>query len=166
MRLEDIVQKNVETIVRIEEAASGKRKHADHVADAIASFCGSGKFALTHLFLFGGWILWNSVGTVPRELRFDPPPFPYLALVAALEVIFLTTFILISQNHQQRLAENRNHLDLQINLLAEQETSHLLRMMKRVLDHLGLADDVPGTGLEGETDVERLTEQIREGQDA
>jgi uncharacterized membrane protein len=45
----------------------------------------------------------------------DPFPFTFLTLVVSLEAIFLSTFILISQNHDTRISERRNHLDLQIN---------------------------------------------------
>ncbi|MFK9236768.1 DUF1003 domain-containing protein, partial [Escherichia coli] len=82
---------------------------------------------------------WNSTATSAFQ-RFDPPPFNILNLVVALEAVFLSTFILISQNRQQRLSDQRNHLDLQINLLAEQESSQMLIMMKRGMDHLGIDD--------------------------
>ena len=73
-----------------------------------------------HVVWFAGWILANGL---PGIKHFDPFPFTFLTLVVSLEAIFLSTFILISQNHETLLSERRNQLDLQINLLREQENT-------------------------------------------
>ena len=79
----------------------------------------------------------------PYIKHIDPFPFQFLTLVVSLEAIFLTTFIMISQNRQGRIAERRNHLDLQINLLAEQENSKMLAMLDAIMEHLGIKDTDP-----------------------
>jgi hypothetical protein len=76
---------------------------------------------------------------LPQAIRFDPYPFQFLTFVVSLEAIFLSTFILISQNRQNRISELRNHLDLQINLLSEQENSKVLAMLEALLRFHGLA---------------------------
>ena len=84
-----------------------------------------------------------------------------LTFVVSLEAIFLSTFILISQNRQNRVAERRNHLDLQINLLSEQENSKILAMLEAISEHLGLPEKDPEVRiLEESTRPERLVEQI------
>jgi len=157
---DSLVVKNVEAIARIEKAAHARRTRADMISDSVAGFCGSPVFVYVHLLLFGGWLLVNSLGAVPRSLHFDKPPFNELMLFVSLEAIFLSSFILISQNRQQRLADQRNHLDLQINLLAEQETSQMLSMMKQVMDHLGISSTHEHEVLVQETNAEQLAEQI------
>jgi uncharacterized membrane protein len=161
--LDEIVGKNVEAISRIEQAAHANRTNADIVSDLIAGFCGSTLFVYVHCLLFGGWLLWNGLPMVPKGLRFDQPPFNVLTLVVSLEAIFLSSFILISQNRQQRTADHRNHLDLQINLLAEQENSQMLAMLKKIMDHFGMAGDTSKSEvLQQPTDPEKLAEHIQQ----
>jgi uncharacterized membrane protein len=106
--------------------------------------------------------VYNTIAAVPKASKFDLPPFNILTLVVSLEAIFLSTFILNSQNRQRRIADHRNHLDLQINLLAEQENSQMLVMMKQVMDHLGIATSGAAALLQEQTDPEHVAKQIGE----
>jgi uncharacterized membrane protein len=100
---------------------------------------------------------------VPKILQFDPYPHHILIITFAMETIFLSTFILISQNRQQLIADKRNHLDLQINLLAEQEASQMLTMLQQIMQHLGMrADDEEIDALRKAADPEQMIEQIEE----
>src|SRR5262249_11289607 len=120
MTAEELTERNVELIRQLEEAAKQERTKSDLVAEVIARFCGSMTFVWVHVVWFGGWIILN---LIPGIEHIDPFPFTFLTLVVSLEAIFLSTFILISQNHDARISERRNHLDLQINLLSEQENT-------------------------------------------
>src|SRR6185436_2928086 len=113
--IEKLTARNVESVLKIEQAERAKRTVGDRVADAISAFCGSTSFIWTHVVWFGAWVALN---TFPGFRPFDPFPFAFLTLVVSLEAIFLSTFILISENRQARLGDRRNLLDLQINLLA------------------------------------------------
>ena len=143
----------------LEEAAKANRSDADRIADIIAHFCGSMTFVWVHVVWFAGWILANSL---PGIRHFDPFPFTFLTLVVSLEAIFLSTFILISQNHETLLSERRNQLDLQINLLTEQENTKMLRMLERIAEKVGAkTDDDPTLQvLDQATHPEKLVEQI------
>ncbi|MFV0622871.1 DUF1003 domain-containing protein [Sphingomonas sp. ac-8] len=114
----------------------------DRVADAITGFVGSMRFVLLHLLLYGAWILVN-LGWVPGAARFDPS-FVVLAMVASVEAIFLSTFVLISQNRMAAAADRRADLDLHINLLAEHELTRLARLVDRIAARLDVAVDDPG----------------------
>ena len=157
--VEDVTEHNVQTILQLEEAAKANRSDADRIADIIARFCGSMTFVRVHVIWFAGWILANSL---PGLRPFDPFPFTFLTLVVSLEAIFLSTFILISQNHETRLSERRNQLDLQINLLTEQENTKMLRMLERIAEKVGArTDDDPTLQvLDQATHPEKLVEQI------
>ena len=100
-------------------------------------------FVYVHVAWFGGWILWHVLPRLPQALRFDPYPFQFLTFVVSLEAILLSTFILISQNRQNHITELRNHLDLQINLLSEQENSKVLAMLEALLRFHGLVQSDP-----------------------
>jgi hypothetical protein len=160
-RLKEILEQNVKTIADIEQAAHDARTPVDRLADQIAGFCGSMTFLWVHCFWFVGWLFINWLPLFKSTLRFDPPPFGILTLVVSLEAIFLSTFILISQNRQQKIADQRNHLDLQINLLAEQESSHIITMLTSLLNHHGIAlPDDDTMALQGQTNATKLAEAI------
>jgi uncharacterized membrane protein len=163
--VEELTQRNVQTIVSLEEAAKEQRTNGDRVADAISDFCGSMTFVWVHVIWFAIWIGANTL--LPAHLHFDKFPFTFLTLVVSLEAIFLSTFILISQNHQTNLSERRNHLDLQINLLTEQENTKMLQLLERIAKHLDLpTDDDPNIRvLEEATRPDQLIEQIDEAVD-
>jgi uncharacterized membrane protein len=97
---------------------------------------------------------------VPHGLRVDPFPFTFLTFVVSLEAIFLSTFILISQNHEERIARRRNHLDLQINLLAEQENSQMLKMLAAIQRHLQIDDESNAAILQEAARPEEIITQI------
>ena len=105
---------------------------SDRVADRITGFTGSMVFVLLHAAIFGGWITWNLWGSP----KFDPS-FVVLAMVASVEAIFLSTFVLISQNRQAAAADARADLDLHINLLTEHELSKLAVLVAQIADRLG-----------------------------
>jgi uncharacterized membrane protein len=108
---------------------------------------------------FGGWIALNIMPGIPHR---DPFPFAFLTLVVSLEAIFLSTFILISQNHDSRVSEKRNHLDLQINLLSEQENTKMLTILQQIAAKVGveIAEDAHARVLEEQIHPEKLVEQI------
>jgi uncharacterized membrane protein len=157
----DVTRKNVQAMHRLEEAAMARRTGADRVAAAIARFCGSMTFVWIHVALFAAWIGYN---TLPWFKPFDPYPFTFLTLIVSLEAIFLSTFILISQNYDMRISERRNQLDLQINLLAEQENTKTLQILERIARKVGAhgTDDPQVRALEEATRPDSLVEQIEE----
>jgi uncharacterized membrane protein len=155
----ELTARNVRSVVQLEEAARNGRTFSDRLADGVARFCGSMIFVWTHVVWFGGWIIVNSI---PGLARFDPFPFTFLTLVVSLEAIFLSTFILISQNQETRLTERRNHLDLQINLLTEQENTKMLVMLAAIAKKVGAetGDPEEEAVLEQDTKPEDLANQI------
>jgi uncharacterized membrane protein len=158
--VDQLTQRNVEAIRELEEAANEERTRSDRVAEAIANFCGSMTFVWVHVVWFGIWILIN---VIPRLRHIDPFPFTFLTLVVSLEAIFLSTFILISQNHDTKISERRNHLDLQINLLSEQENTQMLMILRAIAEKVGanLSRDDQVQALSEETKPQRLVKQIK-----
>jgi uncharacterized membrane protein len=96
---------------------------------------------------------------------FDPFPFGILALFVSSESVFLTIFVLISQNRMARQAERRAHLDLQVGMLAEQELTMMLQMLQKLCQHSGI--DMKSTtqrvqGFSATTDVQKLASELEE----
>ena len=160
----DLMRRNVEVVRKLEEAAKQERTTSERVAATIANFCGSMAFVVVHIIWFGVWIMLN---LLPGVKHIDPFPFTFLTLVVSLEAIFLSTFILISQNHDARISERRNHLDLQINLLSEQENTKMLTMLQAIAQTVGAEIEHDGdiTVLAQETELEKVVEHIEQGED-
>jgi len=162
--VDDLTRRNVELIRRLEESAKEERTRSDLVAEAIANFCGSMTFVWVHVVWFGGWVLINMF---PGIKHIDPFPFTFLTLVVSLEAIFLSTFILISQNHDTKISERRNHLNLQIDLLSEQENTKMIAMLQAIAARVGadVTQDPHLQALSEETEPERLVRQIEQHED-
>jgi uncharacterized membrane protein len=131
------VRKNIESVVQLEQDLARRRSPADRVSDVVARFAGSPWSLAAHATWFAGWLLVNT-GCVPGVPPFDPYPFSFLGMIVSLEVIFLTTFVLMSQNRQTRHEDHWAHVHLQVGLLAEQEATKMLQMLQRIYHHLGL----------------------------
>lgn len=139
VQADQLVRENVRNIAELEAAARQARTRTDRIIDGIATFCGSLAFVYLHALWFG---LWLAANLMPhRRWHFDPFPFNVLTMVVSLQSIFLSTFNLISQHRQGQTADRRNHLDLQVNMLAEQENTQMLRMLERIEERLGIEED-------------------------
>ena len=98
----------------------------EKIADAIAEFSGSISFLFLNAGAFAAWIIWNSLSFVPH---FDPYPFGFLTMVMSVEAIFLSIFVLISQNRQTAKDRLRADAEYEVNLKAELEVAHLHEKM-------------------------------------
>ncbi len=159
--LTTLTRRNVEVIGELEKAANDRRSATDRLADVISQFVGSMLFVYLHLAWFAFWIALGTLPGIPDTWLFDPFPFTFLTFVVSLEAIFLSTFILISQNHEERLSRRRNHLDLQINLLSEQENSQILKMLEEIQTHLKIDSDPNTKTLKEAAKPEELVSQIK-----
>ena len=159
--LEQLTQRNIEMVRKLEEAAGQEKTTSDRVARLIAKFCGSMTFVWVHVIGFAGWI---AINLVPGVKHIDPFPFTFLTFIVSLEAIFLSTFILISQNQDARVTDRRNHLDLQINLLSEQENTKMLMMLRAIAEEVGarIDRDEEMAVLAQETELEKVVAQIEQ----
>jgi uncharacterized membrane protein len=158
--LSNVLERNIWTILRLRLKASKERHLADRVADAITDFSGQLAFVYIHIIWFSAWVLFNSgrFGIKP----FDPFPYGFLTMVVSLEAIFLSTFVLISQNRFSEEAESRANLSLQIGLLTEHEVTRCLQMLDAIQDKIGIENDEDSTlaDLEMETKPEDVLAEI------
>src|SRR5436190_3500390 len=94
--------------------------------------------------------------------HWDPYPFTFLNLALSFQAAYASPIIMMSQNRQARLSERRNHLDLQINLLSEQENTQMLQLLRRISERLEIdCSDVPQlAALEEAVEPTKLVQQI------
>jgi uncharacterized membrane protein len=155
------IHQNIETIARLEDEFNRRRTASDRVADHIGSFTGSMAFIVVHALVIGAWIAIN-LRIVPRFPAWDPFPFMLLAASVSIEGIFLSAFVLIKQSRMSRRADERAHLDLQINLLAEREMTVMLQMLQAISERLGVQPAREDIGeLAEETPVEAVANELQ-----
>ena len=131
-----VVERNIRALTAHRSEEERKKSTQDRIADTITGFTGSMTFVYVHVVLFGLWISIN-LGWLPFVPKFDET-FVVLAMVASVEAIFLSTFVLISQNRMAALAEKRAELDLQVSLLAEHEVTRLITLVTEIAAKLGV----------------------------
>lgn len=155
-----ITEQNIEDIVRLQKHAENNRSDAERLADIVTRVAGSAPFIIFHVVWFGGWILLN-LGAVSAISPWDPFPYSFLTLVVSLEAIFLSLLVLMAQNRLTKDADKRAHLDLQINMLAEQESTATLKMLEQICQHLGITSaDEKEHELATATDVSELAKSL------
>jgi len=155
-------QRNIQAVVALERKGLYSRSLSDRISDAITQFSGSMFFIVIHALWFTAWIAENT-GVIPGTTPFDPFPFNFLTLLVSLEAIFLSTFVLMSQNRFSRQADKRAHLDLQINLLAEQEATVMLQLLHKICVHLGITEELSSEELRQlvrKIDVQTLVNEL------
>lgn len=135
------LRQNIEDLTARQREDAERAPLSDKVADRITRFTGSMTFVVLHLVLFGLWISVN-LGLLPVLPRFDPT-FVALAMVASVEAIFLSTFVLISQNRMAATADRRADLDLHVSLLTEHELTKLAGLVERIADRLDIPTNDP-----------------------
>ncbi|MCC7366574.1 MAG: DUF1003 domain-containing protein [Dehalococcoidia bacterium] len=158
--LAGIVAENIDALLDSRRQFERQKPAQDRWADVITCFAGSMVFVYLHALWFGAWIAVN-LGWTPVA-AFDDFPFGLLTMVVSLEAIFLSTFVLVSQNRMQVLADRRSDLDLHINLLAEHEVTRLLAGVHAIADHLGVQLDTNGdmASLERDTSPKAVMDAI------
>jgi uncharacterized membrane protein len=160
----DPVAQNIRTMVELTQQARDDRTAIDRLTDTVARIAGSTAFIAAHAVWFAAWIVFNIT-----RFAFDPFPFSLLNLIVALEAVFLTSVVLLTQNTQTRLADRRAGLDLQVNLLAEQELTAMLQMLHQLCARAGVdvaIHDERVQQLLVETDVRQIAIALDEGLDA
>jgi uncharacterized membrane protein len=155
-------EKNIESILKLEKDDEQELSAFHRVSHAVGWFVGTIYFVLFQCAFVLLWIALNT-GLLGHGHPFDPHPFPLLSTVLALEAVLLTSFVLIRQNAMDLRSERRNHLDLQINLLAEKEATSILKILREIAEHLKIdvSADAEREELAKDTAVESIARDLR-----
>ena len=157
-----VAQKNIEAIARLEKKSAQRHTPGERIAEMVTRVAGGVVFIVLHVIWFVLWISAN-IGIIPGITPWDPFPFSFLTLVVSLEAIFLSLLVLMTQNRLTRDADKRAQLDLQINMLAEQESTATLRLLEKICEHLGIDFEVEEEKyLSNKTDVNELAQTLEE----
>ncbi len=158
----DHVAGAIEDVVDLENRDIATATASDRGADHITLFAGSMLYVWLHVVWFAAWVIIN----LPfLGIEFDPFPFGFLTMIVSLEAIFLSTFVLISQNRQARVAERRSKVDLQVNAIAEREITKILEMVRDIKEHLpGLSTDDEAEQMLEKTSLAKLADAMDDGE--
>jgi uncharacterized membrane protein len=148
--LGDPVAQNISGILELENQELARTSRAQRAFEAVSRWLGRPAYPLALLIFVVGWITLNLTARFFGLPRFDPPPFPWLEGILTFTALLTTTIVLIGQRRQSVVAEQRAHLDLQINLLTEQKVTKLIHLIEE------LRADLPGVRARHDPHVSRL----------
>ena len=111
-------------------------------ADDLTSWTGTPTFLFLNAYGFVIWIIVN-IGIIPGIVPFDPFPFGLLTMIVSLEAIFLSIFVLISQNRSAYIGTLRDEVHLQINMQSEREITKILQILAEVRGKMGITKADP-----------------------
>jgi uncharacterized membrane protein len=165
--LADHIEHNIENLVALQrrhiEQLSASQRRVEHLSRAV------GRPAYL-LCILGFVVLWIAgdleVGGLGRRILFDPPPFPLLQGILTLVALLTTTVVLIAQNRQAKLEQQRSHLDLQVNLLTEQKVTkliHLSEELRRDLPMVRDRHDPQATAMQEAADTDKMLSALESG---
>ena len=162
--LASATERNIETVAHLERRFLRERTWLDHIADAIGGFTGSIYFVLLHVVWIAIWFLINT-GHFFGVREFDPYPFILLAMIVSVEAVLLSTFVLMKQNRMAQRVDQRDHLNLQVDLLAEEEITKILQLQRAICERLGIdtAERDPSVKEMAETTpLQTLVDELRQ----
>ena len=151
--------RNIKAICELERKTLERRPLSARIGNAIATQAGRMWFVLFHVVWFAVWL---GLNTRPNT-TFDPFPFAFLTMAVSLESTFLSLFILMAQNSSNIAADQRNHLDLQINLLSEDENTKMLQMLQALCEHhkLAIGNDPEIKAMAKRTEVHEVLSELK-----
>ena len=161
--LNSALDRNINALKHHHDLEARKAGLHDKMAERISAFVGSFAFVYIHLLLFGFWIVAN-LGWIPGVPEWDRQ-FVILAMVASVEAIFLSTFVLITQNRMAEMQGRQAALDLQVSLLAEHEVTRLIRQTSAIASKLGVHFDEDVEELKRDIAPEAVLEAIQNAED-
>ena len=149
---------NIAAVAKLERESRARKSSFDRVIDAVRAWAGSPMFIVVHVAWIGSWIVFNVEGRA-----FDPYPFSFLNMTLAVEAIILSSFVLMAQDRMTTDADRRDHLNLQVDLLAEQELTAILNVVVTIAERAGIdvTAEVPEIDrLRARTDVNKLATTV------
>jgi uncharacterized membrane protein len=133
-----ILDRNVRAVIEHAMEEERSKPTADRIAMTIWRFAGTMNFVYFHIVVFGLWAALD-LGWIPGIRNFDPT-FTILGTTAAVEAIFLSAFVLMAQLRMAATADKRNQLDVQVSLVAEQEITHILRLVAAMSERMDIEE--------------------------
>ncbi|WP_020654342.1 DUF1003 domain-containing protein [Massilia niastensis] len=146
------MHENLGTIAEFYERNEEHLHPAQAFFERLSLILGSPAYVGTNLLFVVAWILWNVLAPGYGFKQIDEPPFPWLQGLVTLNAFIISTTVLIRQNRMAKLANQHTHLDLQVNLLAEEKSSKIIEMLEE------LRRDLPNVRNKPDREAEELAQ--------
>jgi uncharacterized membrane protein len=137
--LSERVVKNIETIIGFQAKQEQNLPLRDRAIEKTAAFFGKSEFLYLQLFFFISWAIVSHLA--PQLLPFNLPQFDLQEMGIDIASLLIATGVLVQQTRQDKLAEQRSHLNLQINLLTEQKIAKLIELIEELRQDLPTVRD-------------------------
>jgi len=162
------ISQNIDSILAFYRREEQKISDSQRLLETVGGFMGRPSYLATVLAFVALWLLANGLCKLLGFQSLDPPPFFWLQGVVSLGALLTTTVVLITQNREAKLEEQRLELELQVNLLTEQKTTkliHLLEELRRDLPMVKDRHDPEAAALQKPTDPKELLAALEERRD-
>ncbi len=154
----DPISQNIATVAELRARAEHDVDRHQRVAEKITAWLGRPRFLYLLMFLMIAWVLVNVFAPRFHAPTFDPAPFNLLISIVNVGALLMATVVLITQNRQGKLAERRQQLDLQINMLNDQRTAKIIALLEE------LRRDMPTVQNRPDPEADALSETINAGE--
>lgn len=141
VQLVDIIDKDIETIVNMRLRAEREVSWHQRFIERVTGNVGRPRFFYLLLCFVALWVIINAAAVSIHIPTIDAPPFTWLELIVSCGSLILTTVVLITQNRQEKMAEQRRHLDLQINLLVEHKVTKVIDLLEELRRDLPIVEN-------------------------
>lgn len=148
------VAQNIETIAQLHAEAEHRVGRQQRAIERVTAVISRPQFIYAAVTGVTLWIAYNLSAPTLGLRRIDAPPFFWLQGLTSLIALFMTTMVLITQKRQARRAAQRDHLDLQVNLIAEQKIAKLISLIEE------LRRDLPSVRDRRDSVAEAMTEAV------
>lgn len=152
--LTDILDRDIEAIVALRLKSEREVSSHQRLIERVTTTIGRPRTVYIIVALVALWILLNVLDRLFGLPGFDAPPFPWLQQIVSLCALIVTVIVLTTQNRQERMNEQRRHLDLQINLLTERKVSKMISLLEE------LRDDLPSVSNRTDSEAEAMKEPV------
>jgi len=163
--LSDHISQNIENVVALRQQEWETISPSQRRLERVSRFVARPLYLVGILSLSGLWMLLNAGATLLHRRAVDPPPFGWLELTLSFVALLTTTVVLIAQNRQTKLEQQRADLDLQLNLLTEQKVTkviHLLEELRRDLPMVKDRHDPQAVVLQEGANTEQVVSALRD----
>ena len=153
---------NIEAICSVYAKAEGEVLRHQRIVESVTAFVGRASFAYGVIAFIALWLLLDLILPVP----FDPAPFSKLQGIIAVSALLISTIVVITQNRQGQVSEQRAHLQLQISLLAEQKIAKMIALieeLRRDMPSVKNRFDAEATMMQRPADPHQVLSAIEEG---
>jgi uncharacterized membrane protein len=135
------ISQNIEAIADYYKREERRLGRAQRLLERLGDVIGRPAFLSAILIFVALWILTNVMAARIGIAAFDPPPFTALQTIVSLAALLITTIVLIGQNRLAKLEQRRGQMELQVNILTEQKTTTLIRLLEELRRDLPMVQD-------------------------